>query len=693
MRETMSIAKAQAVCAHSWDVASHRGIMEMEPDIENIMINEYLEYEAEMKKRLRRNVLSKRRPTKFKEADFDFFHQNKSNTSNYPYSQGLPPPYPRFLPVQPHPEDCLASNCVSNDVDIESMTIAEYNLYVAKQSLKKNSLNNHSYGFTPQFFAQPSHTPNTPVDKKDSGLDEILDDLFRIGADNLKRMGQAKVHNGYDDNTSKDTNQRNASICEQEVDNISDLEKEEAQEEDGDDGESYDMWDITVKDVERIRKFLTPNVPDVIDDVTQPLIPKTIHTTPPDEDYVALATQSILDELLKESRDEILNVTMVDEGADFNPTNDIEELERLLAKYPQSYFAEIQVHSVIIKPEPFIHTQPMSPLYRIFKSYKSSTKLYKVKRELTFPPWFSQQGDRIRGHCDSYTGDDHELLESWMLLEEADLKHGLEHDVSSSYRAMLRGVSFFNSTLILDFSFPLLYNRDIEENEHLSKRREIWTWKQAKEEFQGHLRRNHPAGVTPNRIIHSILSLVFFSADAKDKEEKGSRYLIPTLLHPSLSRTSLKATMPKSNKDKSSTTNFKRTARISVRACCFVNPRLVSPPYQPLSPPTDYQTDPSSTPNVSPPLSPITSPGISLRKLLTTPKSTPPPLTLPPPAPTQPSKTSSPLAINLDPVEIIFLTPPTSPHSFFDSLEDLPPRTTNPLPPRPSFESIERLAN
>ncbi|GKE67518.1 hypothetical protein Tco_1521679 [Tanacetum coccineum] len=59
----------------------------------------------------------------------------------------------------------------------------------------------------------------------------------------------------------------------------------------------------------------------------------------------------------------------------------------------------------------------------------------------------------------------------------------------------------------------------------------------------------------------------------------------------------------------------------------------------------------------------------------------------------QPSKQSFSLAINLDPVELIFSTPPTSPHPFFDSLEDLPPKTTNPPPPQPSFDTIERLAN
>ncbi|GKA07870.1 hypothetical protein Tco_0687094 [Tanacetum coccineum] len=132
---------------------------------------------------------------------------------------------------------------------------------------------------------------------------------------------------------------------------------------------------------------------------------------------------------------------------------------------------------------------------------------------------------------------------------------------------------------------------------------------------------------------------------------------------------------------------------MSVRPCCFNNPRSTSPPNQTLSPLTDYQKAPSSTPNVSPPLSLITTLGISPSKLLLAPKLSPHLLTSPPPAPTQSLKHSSPLTINLNPVELIFSIPPSSPHAFFDSLEDLPPRTTNPPPPRPSFESIERLAN
>ncbi|GJR96006.1 hypothetical protein Tco_0268180 [Tanacetum coccineum] len=140
--------------------------------------------------------------------------------------------------------------------------------------------------------------------------------------------------------------------------------------------------------------------------------------------------------------------------------------------------------------------------------------------------------------------------------------------------------------------------------------------------------------------------------------------------------------MPKSNNDK-----------ISVRACCLVNPRPASPPYQNLSPPTDYQTAPPPTPIESPPLSLIAPPRFSPDHLLSTPKLTPPPLTPPPLAPSQPSKHNSPIAINLDPVELIFSTPPTSLHPLFDLLKDLPPRTANPPLQQPSSYTIERLAN
>ncbi|GJV89617.1 hypothetical protein Tco_1533555 [Tanacetum coccineum] len=87
---------------------------------------------------------------------------------------------------------------------------------------------------------------------------------------------------------------------------IRDDDSEEDQEEDCDDEDTFDMWDITVEDVEWIRKFF--NVPEEIDEIVQPLIPEPIHTIPPNGDYVALATKSILDELLEEFGDEILYV-------------------------------------------------------------------------------------------------------------------------------------------------------------------------------------------------------------------------------------------------------------------------------------------------------------------------------------------------------------------------------------------------
>nr|GEY09904.1 hypothetical protein [Tanacetum cinerariifolium] len=82
--------------------------------------------------------------------------------------------------------------------------------------------------------------------------------------------------------------------------------------------------------------IISIHVPDVMNDMIQPLILQTIHTTPPDKDYVAPDTKSILEEF----KEEILNITMDDEEADFNPTRDIEELERLLAKYIQSHSTE-----------------------------------------------------------------------------------------------------------------------------------------------------------------------------------------------------------------------------------------------------------------------------------------------------------------------------------------------------------------
>ncbi|GKB58068.1 hypothetical protein Tco_0914254 [Tanacetum coccineum] len=342
----------------------------MEPDIENMTINEYLEYEAAKERRLWDDVRSKRSPTNFNEADVDSFHWNKRD-------------------------------------------------------------------------------------------------------ENMNQVGHDIVQD---------------SIWEQDDDS------EEDQEEDGDDRDTFDMWDITVEDVERIRKFF--NVPDEIDEIVQPLIPEPIHTTPPNDDYVAPATKSILDKLLEEFRDEILNVTMDDEEANFNPNKDLKVLERLLVEEPQSYFTEIQLVFYIsnlvllgltsildeideivqpLIPEP-IHTTPPNDDY-VAPTTKSildelleefGDEILNVtmddEEEANFNPTkYLEELERLLAKetqsnftkiqvvrdilsRESHTG-------WWMLLEEADLEHGLEHVVSSYFRANPGESSILILLLFLNFHF------------------------------------------------------------------------------------------------------------------------------------------------------------------------------------------------------------------------------------------------
>ncbi|GKA63066.1 hypothetical protein Tco_0762672 [Tanacetum coccineum] len=184
--------------------------MEMKPDIENMTMSEYLEYEAAKERRLWDGVRSIRSLINYNEADVDSFHRNKSNTFSYPYN--LTPLHTCFLPVQPYPKNYLVSTNESNDVDIENMTIAEYNLYFAKQGLGMNQLSNHSYRFTPQFFAQTPTTPNTS--KKDFDFDKILDDLFRTGAKNMKRHGMIQFRKNLG---TEDDSRRIKSKCDNKI--------------------------------------------------------------------------------------------------------------------------------------------------------------------------------------------------------------------------------------------------------------------------------------------------------------------------------------------------------------------------------------------------------------------------------------------------------------------------------------------
>nr|GEU66358.1 retrotransposon protein, putative, Ty3-gypsy subclass [Tanacetum cinerariifolium] len=87
-----------------------------------------------------------------------------------------------------------------NEVDIDNITIEEYVRYELTMLTMECKIQVHTQGFTSWFFNQSQHTPNLPLDKEDSSLDEILDDLFKIGAENLRKM-EHEIPNMCDDNT------------------------------------------------------------------------------------------------------------------------------------------------------------------------------------------------------------------------------------------------------------------------------------------------------------------------------------------------------------------------------------------------------------------------------------------------------------------------------------------------------------
>ncbi|GJZ76607.1 hypothetical protein Tco_0641279 [Tanacetum coccineum] len=127
-----------------------------------------------------------------------------------------------------------------------------------------------------------------------------------------------------------------------------------------DEGDMNNGCNIMVDDVERLRKIPTPsihtlpNLEPIVqpymplelvcnkgkvvrekeqdydiplqDHVMQPLTPQTVHIAPPDDDYVALATNPILNKLLNEFREEFADDTRVSKKIDSNPVNDLKEL-------------------------------------------------------------------------------------------------------------------------------------------------------------------------------------------------------------------------------------------------------------------------------------------------------------------------------------------------------------------------------
>ncbi|GJZ10825.1 hypothetical protein Tco_0545584 [Tanacetum coccineum] len=177
----------------------------MEPDINNMTLNEYLMYE-ERNRDLARSYTSRKSVAPMRNIIW-LYPDSDEEDEEY---CSLPPLLPCFQTPQP----CVIINFVHhnshNEVDIDNMTLEEYARYEVAMS-----------------------------NEKDSSLEEILDDLFRIGAKNLRKT-EHKVPHRCDDKTIDITNYEDsdhegceltdlpifsasnefASICEQVEENI-----------------------------------------------------------------------------------------------------------------------------------------------------------------------------------------------------------------------------------------------------------------------------------------------------------------------------------------------------------------------------------------------------------------------------------------------------------------------------------------
>ncbi|GKA33764.1 hypothetical protein Tco_0720193 [Tanacetum coccineum] len=103
----------------------------MEPDIENMTFNKYLMYKGRNRD-LTRNCTSRNRGACFKVAPV------RSRILVYPNSNKEEEEYYRLPPLLlcfQTPQPCTKFNSIPhNDVDIDSMTLDEYDLYMAMQS-------------------------------------------------------------------------------------------------------------------------------------------------------------------------------------------------------------------------------------------------------------------------------------------------------------------------------------------------------------------------------------------------------------------------------------------------------------------------------------------------------------------------------------------------------------------------------
>lgn len=182
-------------------------------------MNEYLEYVDEKKYKERRAIRSRRAPTRFSSFETSFQPPRLFTNNGSTFSSKR------------------------NEVDID------YERYMANQCRRESSLNNYACGFTSNF-----NTPDPHPEDRDLMIAKGVDELFRIGAENLRRMEQKKIHNGCNKDVNHDCKDPFdfaissianifSTVCEQDTDNSAidtTIEEEEVKKE-------YDEWMLAVQ--------------------------------------------------------------------------------------------------------------------------------------------------------------------------------------------------------------------------------------------------------------------------------------------------------------------------------------------------------------------------------------------------------------------------------------------------------------
>ncbi|GKA14562.1 hypothetical protein Tco_0694208 [Tanacetum coccineum] len=205
---------------------------------------------------------------------------------------------------------------------------------------------------------------------------------------------------------------------------------EEIQE---DEGYMNDGCDITVEDVERLRKILTPSIHTLpkLKPIVQPYMPlglvcnKAKVVREEEQDYDI----TLQDHHLNEFREAFADNTRVFEKIDSNTVNDLKDL---LRTYDFETFIRKLQHQVSQS------SHKTSSHSKEMESEVISTQIHvlvQVDTHGVVLGLYLATGKHFKSGLVGYHADDDDVLELWMLLMEVDLKHGLEHVVFSSSRA------------------------------------------------------------------------------------------------------------------------------------------------------------------------------------------------------------------------------------------------------------------